>query len=183
MTGNGEGVGLGCDDQAQDEDGGMVLTLNPWMSGFSSELVVTIPGFSTRIIFATMSIRITKMVRIEWTKMRNLRESKIGDPSYGFNNRLVSEDPPELEEIISWISAGGFSRHRPAERPGHLSLDQLCLIAIARGVLLDAVIAISFSTVWPIVSNCDSWRCHTRRCYSHIIFYVDWSVVHGSMWT
>ena len=95
------------------------------MSGFSSELVVTIPGFSTRIIFATMSIRITKMVRIEWTKMRILRESKIGDHSYGFNNRLASEVPPEIGEIISRISAGGFSRRCPVGRPGHLSLDQL----------------------------------------------------------
>ena len=118
------------------------------MSGFSSELVVTIPGISTRIIFATMSIRITKMVRMEWTKMRNLRESKIGDPSYGFNNRLASEDPSDFDEIISRISAGGSSRLRPVERPGHLSLDQLCPIAIARGVLLDAVIAISFSICW-----------------------------------
>ena len=118
------------------------------MSGFSSELVVTIPGFSTRIIFATMSIRITKMVRIEWTKMRNLRESKIGDPSYGFNNRLASEDPPEIGEIISRILAGGFSRRCPVGRPGHLSLDQLCPIVIPEGVILDAVIAIIFSICW-----------------------------------
>ena len=46
------------------------------------------------------------MVRIEWTKMRNLRESKIGDPSYGFGNRLASEVPPETGEIISQILAG-----------------------------------------------------------------------------
>ena len=118
------------------------------MTGFSSNLVVTIPGFSTRIIFATMSIRITKMVRIEWTKMRNLRESKIGDPSYGFNNRLASEDPPEIGEIISRISAGGFSRHCPAGRPGHLLFDQLCPIVIAEGVILDAFTAIIFSICW-----------------------------------
>ena len=87
------------DDQALVKDDDLGLTLRPWDTGFSSELVVIMPGFSTRIIFATMSIRITKMVRIEWTKMRNLCESKIGDPSYGFNNRLVSEDPPEIGEI------------------------------------------------------------------------------------
>ena len=78
--------------------------------------------------------------------MRNLRESDIGDPSYGFNNRLASEDPSDFDEIISRISTGGSSRLRPVERPGHLSLGQLCPIAVARGVLLDAVIAISFST-------------------------------------
>ena len=80
--------------------------------------------------------------------MRNLRESDIGDPSYGFNNRLVSEDPPEIGEIISRISVGGFSRHCPAERPGHLLFDQLCPIVIAGGVILDAVTAIIFSICW-----------------------------------
>ena len=115
------------------------------MPGFSSISAITIPGFSTRIIFATMSIRITKMVQIEWMKMRNLCESKIGDPSYGFNNRLASEDPPEIGEIISRISAGGFSLRCPVGRPGHLLFDQLCPIVIAGGVILDAVTAIIFS--------------------------------------
>ena len=77
--------------------------------------------------------------------MRNLRESDIDDPSYGFNNRLASEDPVNLPEIISRVSAGRLSRLRLVERPGHLSPGQLCPIVIAQGVLLDAVIAISFS--------------------------------------
>ena len=80
--------------------------------------------------------------------MRNLRESNIDGPSYGFNNRLASEDPANLPKIISRVSAGRLSRLRLVERPGHLSPGQLCPIAIARGVLLDAVIAISFSICW-----------------------------------
>ena len=84
--------------------------------------------------------------------MRNLRESNIDGPSYGFNNRLASEDPVNLPEIISRVSAGRLSRLRLVERPGHLSPGQLCPIAIAQGVLLDAVVTIlvsinSFSTI------------------------------------
>ena len=77
--------------------------------------------------------------------MRNLRESNIDGPSYGFNNRLVSEFPANFPEIICRVSAGRLSRLRLVERPGHLSPGQLCPIAIAQGVRLDAVIAISFS--------------------------------------
>ena len=66
----------------------------PCDTGFSSELVVIMLGFSTRIIFATISIRMTKMVQNVWTKMRNLRESRVGLPSYSFGNSLVSDVSP-----------------------------------------------------------------------------------------
>ena len=77
--------------------------------------------------------------------MRNLCESDIDGPSYGFNNRLASEDPANLPEIISRVSAGRLSRLRLVERSGHLSPGQLCPIVIAQGVLLDTVVAISVS--------------------------------------
>ena len=94
VTGS-EGVGGYRDvDQALVKDDGLGLTLISCDAGFSSELAVTMPGFSTRIIFATISIRMTKMVQNVWTKMRNLRESRVGLPSYSFGNSLASDVSP-----------------------------------------------------------------------------------------
>ena len=58
---------------------------------------------------------------------------------------LLTASITDWRVIISRVSAGRLSRLRLVERPGHLSPGQLCPIAIAQGVLLDAVIAISFS--------------------------------------
>ena len=75
MTGSEEIGGYRDVVQALVKDDDLELTLMPCDNRFSLEMAETMPGFSTRIIFATISIRMTKMVRNMWTKLRKLRES------------------------------------------------------------------------------------------------------------
>ena len=57
------------------KDDVLELTLMPCCNRFSLGTAETMPGFSTRIIFSTILIRMTKMVTNMWTKLRKLRES------------------------------------------------------------------------------------------------------------
>ena len=95
MTGSEEIGGYRDIDQALVKDDDLELTLMPCDNRFSLGMAVTMPGFSTRIIFATISIRMTKMVQNVWTKLRKLRESRVGLPSYSFGNSLASDVSPE----------------------------------------------------------------------------------------
>ena len=68
MTGSEEVGGYHNDVHALGKDDVLELTLRTCCIRFSLEMAVTIPGFSTRIIFSMISTRMTKMVTNVWTK-------------------------------------------------------------------------------------------------------------------